>query len=111
MSGSNALSINWNFGSAIAVDYLFDKPGVLNVSDAATPVYYGAGLGMSLHEGLNDDLEETTELHLSVRGVAGVSYYLSSMPMDIYLEITPALGVVGGSGFGVGGALGVRYFF
>lgn len=111
MGSSNALSINWNFGSAIAVDYLFDKPDALSITSAPTPVYYGAGLGISTSEGLNDDLEETTELHLSVRGVAGVSYYLSALPMDIYLELTPTLGLVGGGGFDVGGALGLRYFF
>ncbi len=111
LNGTNAVSVNWNLGTALSADYLFDKPDMLDITSAATPVYYGAGVGISLQDGLNSDLEETTELHLSVRGVAGVSYYLSSMPMDIYLELTPAIGLLGGSGFGIGSALGVRYFF
>lgn len=109
--GGNALAIHLSGGSHIGVDYLLHDNDMVNVTDNLTPVYYGVGLGIGTHKGINDDLEETTELDLNIRGVAGIAYYISSMPIDIYLEITPSIGVMGGGGFGIDSALGFRYFF
>jgi len=111
MNSSNALSIHWNLEAALAVDYLFNQPDMLNVTRAPTPVYYGFGAAVALKDGHNDDGEKTTDVHLAARGVVGVSYYISAFPMDVYLEATPTLGLLGGGGLDVGGALGVRYFF
>jgi hypothetical protein len=111
MSGTNAVAVHWNFGSALAADYLFDLPDLLKITDNATPVYYGAGVTLGTHKGVNDDLEETTEFDLGVRGVIGISYYLSDYPVDIFIENTPTLKILGGGGFGFGGSLGIRYFF
>ena len=111
MGGTNAVAVHWNFGSAVAADYLFDIPEMLKITDNPTPVYYGAGVTLGTHAGVNDDNEETTELNLGVRGVIGIGYYLSSFPVDIFIESTPTLNILGGSGFGFGGSLGIRYFF
>lgn len=111
LNSINALEVTWDLESSIDVDYTFDKPDVLNFTDAPTPVYYGGGVYLGTHKGVNDDLEETTEFHLGVRGVLGLSYYLSAYPIDIFLQTTPSLGLVGGSGFDFGGNLGLRYYF
>jgi len=111
MSATNAVAVNWNLGSNLSADYLFDMPELLKITDNATPVYYGGGISLGTHQGLNDDLEETTELDLGVRGVIGLSYYLSDYPVDIFIESTPTLKILGGGGFGFGGNLGIRYFF
>ncbi|NQV42621.1 MAG: hypothetical protein HQ506_09720 [Candidatus Marinimicrobia bacterium] len=111
MSGTNAVAIHWNFGSAIAADYLFNLPDLLEIVDNETPVYYGIGIALGTHKGVNDDLEETTEIDLGVRGVVGISYYLSDYPVDIFIESTPTINILGGGGFGFGGSLGIRYFF
>ena len=111
MSSTNAVAVHWNFGSAFAADYLFDLPELLELTENTTPVYYGAGVTLGTHKGLNDDLEETTEFDLGVRGVIGISYYISSYPVDIFVESTPTLKILGGGGFGFGGSLGIRYFF
>jgi len=87
------------------------NPDMLKLTDAPTPVYYGVGVGLGTHKGVNNNLESTTELDLNLRGVIGLGYYVSSMPIDIYIELTPAFGVLGGTGFGVGGTFGFRYFF
>ncbi len=111
MGSTNALAVHWNFGSALAADYLFDMPELLKITDNETPVYYGAGITLGTHKGLDDDFEETTEFDLGVRGVIGIGYYLSSFPVDIFIESTPTLKILGGGGFGFGGSLGIRYFF
>lgn len=111
LSGSNAIAIHLSSNSSLAADYLFDMPDMLELTDNKTPVYYGAGLILGSHMGFNDDLEETTEIDLGVRGVVGISYYLSSYPVDIFIESTPTLKILGGGGFGFGGSFGIRYFF
>lgn len=111
MNGTNAVAVNWDFGSALAADYLFDLPDLLKITDNATPVYYGAGVTLGTHKELNDEEPETTKFDLGVRGVIGISYYLSSYPADIYIENTPTLKLLGGGGFNLGGSLGIRYFF
>jgi len=111
MSSSNAAAVQWNFGSTLTADYLFDKPDMLKLLDETTPVYYGAGLLLGSHTELDDDLEETTKLDLGVRGVIGLGYYLSSFPVDLYIQSSPTLKLLGGGGFSFGGTLGIRYFF
>ncbi|NQT62250.1 MAG: hypothetical protein HQ556_04760 [Candidatus Marinimicrobia bacterium] len=112
MGSSHAVAVHWNFETALAADYLFDKPDMLNLTDDTTPVYYGAGVSLGTHTEPNDDGDKTTEFDLGVRGVIGIGYYLSSYPVDIYIESTPTLKILGGSGFDFyGGNLGIRYFF
>lgn len=104
--GENALAIQ--LGSSIGVDYLFHNYDKLNITDNPTPVYYGAGLGIG--SGTGEDGE--SELNLDIRGVVGVAYYLSSMPIDIYYEMTAGINVLGSDGNGLDiFRLGIRYFF
>ncbi len=111
MDGTRAISVHWDFGTNLAADYLFDLPELLKLTDNETPVYYGGGITLGTHKGMNDNFEETTEFDLGVRGVIGMSYYLSTNPVDIFVESTPTLSILGGGGFGFGGSLGIRYFF
>ena len=111
MSELTALSISWNLEPSISVDYLLSKPDMLKLTDAPTPVYYGLGARLGTQTGSNDDPEETSEIDLSVRGVIGISYYLSAYPMDIFIESTPSIALLGGGGFDFGGSFGFRYFF
>ncbi len=111
MSGSTALAIHWNLDTHIGVDYLLNQPDMVQLTSAPTPVYYGVGIGLGTHKGFDENFDETTELDLNIRGVAGIGYYVSAFPVDIYLELVPSIGVLGGGGFGVGGNLGFRYFF
>ena len=111
MNGTNAVAVHWNFGSTLTADYLFDMPDLLKITDNDTPVYYGAGVTLGTHEELNDDLEKTTKFDFGVRGVIGISYYLSSYPVDIFIENTPTLKLLGGGGLSFPGSFGIRYFF
>lgn len=46
-----------------------------------------------------------------VRVPFGIAFHLNKVPLDIYLEIVPGLGVFPGVGAFLDGAVGVRYFF
>lgn len=108
--GENALSIH--FGGGISVDYLLHDNEMVNIAEGPTPVYYGAGLGMSITEVTDTNGDTDNELNLGIRGVLGISYYFSSFPVDIYTELTPSVGVLGGGGVDlINFELGARYFF
>ncbi len=111
LSHSNAIGVDWNFGTHLSADYLFEDAEMLELTEAITPISYGVGIGIGTHEGLNDELEEITELDVNLRGVIGIGYYFSSFPADIYIESVPTIGIVGGGGLHFGGTLGIRYFF
>ena len=111
LDGSTAISIHWNFGTTVVADYLFDNPELLKLTDAPTPVYYGVGALIGTHEGRDDNFKTTTEFDLGVRGVVGISYYLVSFPVDIFIESTPTVKLLSPGKFDFDGSLGIRYFF
>jgi hypothetical protein len=99
--------------TALAADYLLHKPDMLKLTDTPTPVYYGGGIVLGTHEEWDiTDAENKTKLDLGARGIIGISYYLSSFPIDIFFEDAPTLYLLGGRGFDlVNGTFGIRYFF
>lgn len=67
------------------------------------PVYYGIGAGFNSGGGYGNTL--------AVRGVLGVAWLPRGTPIDVFLELAPALQITPFTGFGVGLSLGARYFF
>ncbi len=112
LNSSTALSVHLN-SSDISVDYLLNRPDMLSFTNAPTPVYYGAGSILGSHEEWNtENLEFDTELDMGIKGVIGMSYYLSAYPIDFYLEESPAFYVLGGKGLDLLNlTFGFRYFF
>jgi hypothetical protein len=82
-------------------DYLWHAFNVINVSRGALPIYYGVGGAL----GLND------ETSLGVRGVAGLNYLFSGVPLDAFLELVPLLFLAPKTEVEFHGAIGIRYFF
>ncbi len=105
MGGSSAIAVQVGLPSSLDVDYLLHKPDMLKLTDAPTPIYYGLGIGISSSENDAGD----SKLGIGVRGIIGISYYVSAYPLDIFIESTPTIGIVGDSNFG--GSFGFRYFF
>jgi len=68
--------------------------------------YYGAGAGIELGSGY---------FGLGVGGQAGIEFDLQSvvpsLPLQLSIDATPTINIIGGFGFGIGGGLGVRYRF
>ena len=51
------------------------------------------------------------DVGLGIRGVIGVNYLFSDIPLDAFLELVPVFDVTPGTGFGFNGGIGLRYFF
>jgi hypothetical protein len=54
---------------------------------------------------------EAGTLGAGVRVPIGIAFELNALPLDIFLEIVPGLGVFPGIGAFLDGAIGVRYYF
>lgn len=67
------------------------------------PVYYGIGGRFIGGSG--------TQSSLAVRGVFGISWLPQWTPLDLFLEVAPALVVVPSTNFDLDAALGIRYYF
>ena len=112
MDGETSVTLSLS-ASSIAADYLFNMPDLVKLTDNPTPVYYGGGLIIGTHEEWDsEEMDDVTKLDLGARGVIGIAYYFSGMPLEIYFLDTPTLYLMGGKGLNLfEGSLGIRYFF
>ncbi|MFH1213581.1 MAG: hypothetical protein V1681_05810 [Candidatus Neomarinimicrobiota bacterium] len=94
----------WSFGnnnSAIHVhaDYLIQNKNWLKIESITLPVYYGLGFRAKVGD----------EFRLGVRVPFGIDYFFNGNVFDVFFEIVPVLDLLPGTGFGINGAIGVRY--
>ena len=98
-------AIAWSLGKHDRIyfhgDYLWHIDNIINVSRGRLPIYYGVGARL----GFNDDSS------LGVRGVIGLDYQFTNVPVDIFLELVPVMNLAPSTDFDFNGAIGVRYFF
>lgn len=87
----------------IQADYLFHNFNELEVEEGYLALYVGAGAQVTILE--------DTENQLALRVPIGADYMLASTPIDIFVEVAPALNVTDPAGFRFDGAIGFRYFF
>ena len=52
-----------------------------------------------------------TNAGLGVRVPIGIAFNLNKVPLDIFIEVVPGLGLIPNIGFFIDGAVGVRYYF
>jgi len=92
-------------GTVLQLDYLLHDYDVIHPKEGLMPVYFGAGAGLGVGSGVA----------IEARGVLGLTYIFdrTSLPLDIYVQVVPALWFGGGgvSGLQVYGNLGSRYYF
>ncbi len=101
VDGAVAWSLGGNNDMHIHADFLVHDFSLINVSSGELPFYYGIG-GRVLING---------DARLGARIPVGLSYLLSSLPMDIFLEVVPVLDLVPDTDFDIDLAIGVRYIF
>lgn len=84
------------------MDYLWHSFDAIN-STERFPIYYGVGGRINTGAGY--------ESSAAVRGVLGILWLPRGTPIDVFLELVPALQLVPSTGFGIDAGIGVRYFF
>lgn len=70
--------------------------------------FAGVGANLGLYSGTNADYDG---FGLGVAAQIGLEFNPSAIPFQFTLDFRPSWGLIGHSGFGYGGALGIRYRF
>ncbi len=87
----------------IHADYLWHSFDAIKSTEKFV-LYYGPGL--KLKTGSKND-----NAVLGIRGVIGLAWMASKVPIDVFLEVAPVLNFVPGTGFNIDAGFGARYYF
>lgn len=116
--GYNGGFRNYGFaGLSIHGDYLLTVAPLVATGDVSVDLYLGPGLWLTLFHGGYGYLSRVgyysreTNLGLGVRFPVGVSARFATAPVEVYLELVPAIFVFPGVDGFLGAALGFRWFF
>ena len=85
-------------------DILWHNFDLIPVSQGRLPIYFGVG-GLARFRDHNHDNE------VGIRVPVGLSYMFDNAPVDIFVEIAPALDLTPGTRGEIEGGIGVRYWF
>lgn len=78
-------------------------------SENTLPFYYGIGGRVIFKDDNNPKTEDDTTF--GVRIPLGLDFMFSNAPMDVFVEVVPALDLVPDTDFDLEAAGGIRYFF
>ena len=100
-----AAAAAWNINGPgylhVHADYLVHNFDLINATTGTLAPYFGLGAGLWF----------SSNTTIFARVPLGLDYMFENAPLDIFLEVAPSLSVLPSTSFGVGGGLGVRYFF
>lgn len=85
----------------LQADYVWHFFNLIPVSSGKLPLYVGIGGRVIL---ANDP-------QIGVRIPVGLDYLFANAPVDIFVELVPILDLAPSTNFGVGGGIGIRYWF
>jgi len=86
-------------------------------ADFDLPLYFGVGAKLTIwftdhnHAYWGDNNSHGGYVGVGVRVPVGIAFNLNKLPLDVFLEVVPGLGVFPGLGAFLDGAVGVRYYF
>jgi len=85
----------------LQADYVWHFFNLMPVSSGKLPLYIGIGGRVVLAD----------DPSFGVRIPIGIDYMFADAPIDVFLELVPILDLSPETDFGVGGGLGIRYWF
>lgn len=85
-------------------DVLWHNFDLIPVSQGRLPVYFGVG-------GLVRVRDNNRDNEAGIRVPVGLSYMFDNAPVDIFVEIAPALDLTPGTRGEIEGGVGIRYWF
>lgn len=85
----------------IHVDYLIHNFELIDVSQGELPFYFGFGAKLGIGN----------EFSLGARVPVGLAYLFEDAPLDIFVEVVPALQLINQIQFQMNGGIGIRYWF
>jgi len=106
-SGDNAFDFAaaWSFKGdgnlLLQADYVWHFFELMPVPSGKLPLYIGLGARVVLAD----------DPRFGIRIPIGIDYLFADAPIDVFLELVPILDLSPATDFGVGGGLGIRYWF
>ena len=96
----------------LQADYLWHNFDLLKTEDlpGRLPVYWGVGVRIKF-KGENDGKGNDERTRVGVRAPVGISYLFHDVPVDLFAEVVPILDIAPETKFGIGVAIGARYYF
>jgi len=85
----------------LQADYVWHFFNAISVSSGKLPIYVGIGARVVLADDTN----------FGIRIPVGIDYLFADAPIDIFLELVPILDLSPATDFGIGGGIGIRYWF
>jgi len=85
----------------LQADYVWHFFNAISVSKGKLPIYVGIGARVVLADDPN----------FGIRIPVGIDYLFADAPIDVFLELVPILDLSPSSDFGIGGGIGIRYWF
>jgi hypothetical protein len=80
------------------------QPTLVNLDRAVMDLYFGIGPKVFVHPRQDD-------LWLGARAPLGLDFNFKSVPIEVFIELSATLYLVGGQDFGFDGAAGFRWWF
>lgn len=106
ISGTNDASQSY---WVLQADYLFHNFNKLDVGEGFLALYIGAGSQLTILENTGSQ-SLSSDNQLALRAPLGVTYLLSSTPIDLFVEVAPSLRVTDPASLRFDGAIGFRYY-
>jgi len=82
-------------------DFLWHDFDLIDQSSGLMPLYYGIGGRVILAD----------DARLGARVPVGISWYLSGVPLDLFVEIAAVVDVIPDTDFDINGGIGIRFIF
>lgn len=100
LSAEAVIGVGVGSGLSIRADVMYNFLEFA-IEDIDLYPYAGGGLNINLGSGFG----------LGLAFPVGVAYYFDDYPIEVYLELTPGLNIIGGFNATFGGGIGGRYSF
>jgi hypothetical protein len=85
-------------------DVLWHDFDLIPVSQGRLPLYFGVG-------GLVRVRDDNYNNQIGVRAPVGLSYMFDNLPVDVFVEVAPAIDLTPAVRGEVTGGIGIRYWF
>ena len=116
IAGGLAWSLSHGNAFHVHADYLFHSFNSIRVNRGRLPIYYGPGVRLRTWDGGRywrggewHDLDGSADI--AVRFPVGLAYEFDGAPLDVFLEVVPALGILPDTYVDFDGGLGMRFWF
>lgn len=113
-----AIGAGWYGGASLDthLDYHFYATQLTRTSAFELPLYVGIGGRFNFWFKDEDHhywggAKHSGRVGVGVRVPVGIAFHLNKVPVDVFLEIVPGVGLFPGVGFHLDGAIGARYYF